>query len=396
MTVGNVAIVLGVDSPIGLTLVRELGAHGIRVHGIGKTARAIGGASRHCARLHVRPPGVIADWLPPLIVQTGAAALLAVSESDLIALAALPAEMDGCRILTPRAEPLALVLDKRATLARAAAHGIAVPKSWQPDGTDVPALTFPAVLKWADPPAVLPALAAAGIDFIKAEYAFDAAELRAKLARYDSIRTWPLVQSYAPGHGLGQMFHMADGRATLRFQHRRLHEWPPEGGVSTLCEAVPLTEHRALQAQSEALLADIGWEGPAMVEYRHDPATGQSILMEINGRFWGSLPLASHAGAQFGWEAYRRGVLDDAAPAPGPAGSVAARYMLPETRRLARVLWGRDRIGDPAFRAAPISDLADYLTRGFRPGQRHYVWSWRDQGPFWRDMANGVAKLIKR
>ena len=36
-----------------------------------------------------------------------------------------------------------------------------------------------------------------------------------------------------------------------------------------------------------------------MVEYRHDPLSGQYWLMEVNGRFWGSLPLATAAGADF-------------------------------------------------------------------------------------------------
>ena len=36
-----------------------------------------------------------------------------------------------------------------------------------------------------------------------------------------------------------------------------------------------------------------------MVEYRHDPSTGRCCLMEINGRFWGSLQLAIDAGVDF-------------------------------------------------------------------------------------------------
>lgn len=62
------------------------------------------------------------------------------------------------------------------------------------------------------------------------------------------------------------------------------------GGFSSVCDALPLSEHQALQAQSVALLRAIGWEGVAMVEYRFDPATGTAVLMEINGRFWGSYP----------------------------------------------------------------------------------------------------------
>ena len=90
--------------------------------------------------------------------------------------------------------------------------------------------------------------------------------------------------------------------------------------------------------RSEALLASIGWEGAAMVEYRHDPATARSVLMEINGRFWGSIPLAHHCGAQFGWETYRRQVLGettDETPALKPG---RARYMVPDAKHLVAVL----------------------------------------------------------
>ena len=36
-----------------------------------------------------------------------------------------------------------------------------------------------------------------------------------------------------------------------------------------------------------------------MVEYKRDSATGQPYLMEVNGRFWGSLQLAIDSGVDF-------------------------------------------------------------------------------------------------
>jgi protein-tyrosine-phosphatase len=81
------------------------------------------------------------------------------------------------------------------------------------------------------------------------------------------------------------------------FQHRRLHEVPLTGGGSSLrvSEAV----RPALRAASEQLMRALGWHGVAMVEFKYAPATGEFRLMEINGRFWGSLPLAVAAGADF-------------------------------------------------------------------------------------------------
>ena len=69
-------------------------------------------------------------------------------------------------------------------------------------------------------------------------------------------------------HGIGQFFFINDGKAVRHFQHMRIAEWPPEGGFSSVCDAVSETEHLELQSLSVQLLQVIGWSGVAMVEYR--------------------------------------------------------------------------------------------------------------------------------
>lgn len=383
---------IGVDSPIGLTLVRELGGHGVPVFALGKAAGAIGGASRFVHRFDVIP-GPLADWLPGYVARHGIAAVMAVSEHHLIELAALKAQLAPAKVLCPDAERLALVLDKQATLATAARLGMDVPASWQPlAGEDHAArmaeLAYPVAVKWADPNAVSAQLAAAGLPLEKVDYAADTGALAAILARYDGLGAWPLVQTWCAGEGLGQMFHMHRGRATLRFQHRRLREWPPSGGVSSFCAAEPEGDHAAQMEKSERLLAAIGWEGPAMVEYRHDAASGRYWLMEINGRFWGSIPLASACGAEFGWETYRCAVLGEGAQEQPAPKRRKARYAIPDAKHIVAVL--RDK-------SLPLSHR---LTRGARwladfldPSVRWYVWQWRDPGPLLADLKAIVRKL---
>jgi predicted ATP-grasp superfamily ATP-dependent carboligase len=393
------AIVLGVDTPIGLTVIRELGSHGVPVHAVGRSKDAIGRASKWTTSFSVRPAGPLDAWLPALIEETGAAALLAVSENDLIALSALDPVIGGCKILTPRAAPLAIVLDKVETLKRAKNIGIDVPDSWQPVPGDnfksiAATLAYPLVLKWADPPAILPHLAGHAIAFVKAEYIGDAADLLSALSRYDALGIYPLAQSYCGGVGLGQMFHIAGGAATLRFQHRRIHEWPPEGGVSTVCATVPLEQHVGQRAKSESLLANIGWEGPAMVEYRYDARADKYWLMEINGRFWGSLPLARQAGAEFAWETYAQSM--GIATEPPEIRERHARYTIPETRRLLRILFDRRAISDRQFKATPWRDLFSYLGDFIDPGMRYFVWDRRDPRPFFADMKGVLRKFVRR
>lgn len=393
------AMILGVDSPIGLTIVRELGRHGVPVVAVGKSDHAIGRWSRFATQFRVRPKGgIIRDWLPGLIRETGVSVLMAVSEGDLLQLAELPEEIEGCRILTPRADPLAVVLDKGRTLEAAARVGIDGPAGWQPAaGEDfaarATALPYPVVLKWSDPPAMWAKLDAAGLAFEKTEYADGPEALMAALARYDRLGEWPLVQGWCGGYGFGQMLMMAGGVARLRFQHRRIREYPASGGVSTLCASISLSEHAAQMERSEALLRDIGWEGPAMVEYRHDPATGRYWLMEVNGRFWGSLPLASQAGAEFAWEQYRAAVPEvDSAPQP-PYRPRKARYAIPDTRRLMEVL------RSPASAAAPGQpaprrwrEALAYGADLLNPRTGYYVWDRRDPMPLIGDLIGIVRR----
>jgi predicted ATP-grasp superfamily ATP-dependent carboligase len=395
------ALVLGADSAIGLTVIRELGRHGVPVVAVGSAAHAVGGASRYATRFHQRPKGGHpSEWLPELIATMGATALFAVSEGDLLDLATMPLVIAGCRILTPRQPQLDIVLDKTRTLAAARSVGIDTPASWQPlTGEDFAAtartLAYPLVLKWADPPAILSALAASGIPFEKAEYVTGSEALLEVLARYDRIGTYPIAQTYVRGYGFGQMLMIGDGAVRLRFQHQRLREFPPSGGVSTLCASVPIERHSEQMAKSEALLTAIGWEGPAMVEYRHDPESGRYWLMEVNGRFWGSLPLASQSGAHFAWEQYRHAVLGEPAEALRPYRARRARYAIPDTKRLVQVLRRPDCAGpgQPAFRRA--DEALGYIVDFVDPRTGTYVWSWSDPNPFFRDVLSIVSKLTR-
>ena len=388
-------MVLGADSPIGLTVVRELGAHGVTVIAHGKSARALGRFSRFTSKfvLETRPLGA---WLPEFAAARSLSAVMAISEGHLLELAALHGQLGDCRVLSPTATALAQVLDKAQTLAAAAELGITVPLAWQPlphedHAARAAQIVYPVAIKWADPNAVQEALVEAGIEQVKVEYAADARQLVTVLGRYNQLKRWPLVQQYCSGYGLGQMLYMANGAATLRFQHRRLREFPPSGGVSTLCASIPLVEHTAQMAQSEALLAKLGLHGPAMVEYRFDPSSGSYWLMEINGRFWGSIPLAWHCGAHFAWETYRCGVLDECGEGQGSTRQRRARYVIPDAKRTVLLL--RDGTLPVTQRLAALGRFClDFLD----PRVRYYVWSLRDPGPLFADLAGIVRRLWRR
>jgi hypothetical protein len=119
---------------------------------------------------------------------------------------------------------------------------------------------------------------------------------RVELDRVMSSFSKALIQGHVPGIGVGAFFLIWNGKVIGEFMHRRLHEVPHTGGASSLRESwwQPSIRNDAL-----AKLMCLGWQGVAMMEYRWNPETDEFYLVEMNGRFWGSLHLALYAGVDF-------------------------------------------------------------------------------------------------
>lgn len=395
------AIVLGVESQIGLAIVRELGRAGVRVIAVTHDPHAIGLASRYAwRRIIVGPPrsDSVIDAINALAAELGRVSLLAVSEANLLWLDRQRARIrPDIGLAVPATHMLASVLDKSKTLSIAGAIGIAVPKTVEPTSRQdieriAPTFPFPAVLKWKDSNAIAPRLATAGLALVKAEYVYTAEELRDIGRRYAPVGEWPLVQQYCRGQGLGQFFFMRGGHAIRVFQHRRVAEWPPEGGYSSVCDAVPLDRHQALQRQSIALLRALDWEGVAMVEYRHDAVNDRSVLMEVNGRFWGSLPLAVAAGAGFALHAHAAAIGARPPELAQPRSDLRCRMLATEAKRLVRLWLAPSKIADRSYRAQPMRETLRFVVDFFRPRVRYFVLSPDDLRPVGRDILNMLLR----
>ena len=107
---------------------------------------------------------------------------------------------------------------------------------------------------------------------------------------------WPLIQEVVDGKGKGVSALCDHGTVVAWFAHERLRDTRPTGSGSNLRRSIPLTPR--LREPAERLLADLKWHGPAMVEFKDDEVN-PPCLMEINGRFWGSLQLAIDSGVNF-------------------------------------------------------------------------------------------------
>lgn len=104
------------------------------------------------------------------------------------------------------------------------------------------------------------------------------------------------VQEFFDGYGVGVEFIANKGQVLTSFQHARLHE-PPDGGGSSYRKSCPLNPE--LETATAALVRSLNYTGIGMAEYRYNDQTHDWIFVEINSRFWGSLPLAVNCGADF-------------------------------------------------------------------------------------------------
>lgn len=115
-----------------------------------------------------------------------------------------------------------------------------------------------------------------------------------------------LVEKFFTGVGAGISILADDGKILAAFQHLRVNE-PPDGGGSSYRKSVPI--NRKMLRLVEKLAIETSLTGVSMFEFKVNPETQECILVEVNARFWGSLPLAIGAGIDFPFLLYKRFVL---------------------------------------------------------------------------------------
>ena len=399
-------LVLGSDTPIGLNIIRDLGRHKCRVYAIGRDENSIGASSKYCSAHFVRPskPLELISLIKEIVKNYNVDSLIAISEGDLIFLNQHRAELEGIvTMLVPEQEKLDIVLNKDLCNEYAVKVGISIPRSVALGSLDeldsvCNEINFPVVIKWADPNAVVNELEECGIELEKVEYASSESELRKILNKYSKLSVLPMIQEYAGGEGFAQMFLVKEGQALLTFQHKRVAEWPPSGGVSAVCESVDLNEHREAQSLSKKLLKELNWTGVAMVEYRFDPQTGVYKFMEVNGRFWGGLPLAINAGVSFPAlyvHHLAKPFLTEQQLSNEYNPGLKACYFIPYFKRLLLLLFKPSSIQGFVKFSVMRESLA-FLAFPFNRNKSFYVYNKKDPGPFYRDIKNIFKKILKR
>jgi biotin carboxylase len=368
-----------------LAVVRSLGRAGYRVIVCSPRRRSLAGTSRH-AHEHAQVPDALSapasfeDAIVTLTREWSVDVLLPMSEEALLVLLPAARRMPGVRIPFPALEVFKRSADKAAVVALASTLGIDVPEQVvvaTRDDTDAPALAamqFPVVLK--------PARSVAEHDGERTKhgvlYAQDHTDLRRQVGALPHAAFPLLVQRRISGSGTGVFLLLWEGRLLGEFAHRRVREKPPSGGVSVCAESI--TADPATVERSLALLAVLGWNGLAMVEFKQDRVTGRHYLMEINGRFWGSLQLAVDAGVDFPKLLVDAAVGHHPAPVRRYRVGIRLRWWWGEVDHLLARL--RRRADDPA-----LGSRLDALKSFFLPGRdvRNEVLRRDDPWPFVRE-----------
>ncbi len=371
-----------------LAVVRSLGRSGHRPYVCSSQGRSLAGASRY-ARAEMRVPSPLKDperyagAIERLAADWGIDTVVPITEASVLALLAASKQLAHLRIPFPDLERFRRISDKACVMAIAPEVGIAIPEQTlvpQPSAlADLDAtLRFPVVVK----PSRSVSEAAADRAKFGVAYAEDFEELQERTRQYP-LSVYPLLlQQRIVGPGVGIFVLIWEGEVVAAFSHRRLREKPPSGGVSVYRESIPADPE--LVAKSRALLARFDWQGVAMVEYKVDESTGVPFLMEINGRFWGSLQLAVDAGVDFPTLLVALATGERPEPVLSYRAGMRSRWWWGDVDHLlARMRRSNSALALPPGSPGRGRALLDFLK--WRPGDRSEIFRWGDPAPFLRE-----------
>ena len=278
-----------------LAAVRALSAAGWRVGVAAPQSRGLALVSRSCHARHVVAP--LQPSMDAFVASVAAVAecgrydvVFGAGEAEVLGLSAARGALPG---VFPHSghESLLRALDKSALSSAAAAVGLSVPEAVDLD--DVPDERTPVVIK---------ARLHARPELEGAPPRIDTTVVVGRTAarrRVDEVRALggdPEVQAFHPGSLVAySAVRGRDGEGVVADSMQRASRiWPPGAGASCRAETVAVDEQ--LVAGATALLEELGWFGLAELQFLVGD-DGVPRLIDLNGRFYGSLSLAVAAGA---------------------------------------------------------------------------------------------------
>jgi predicted ATP-grasp superfamily ATP-dependent carboligase len=202
----------------------------------------------------------------------------------------------GPGFAVPPIDSFERVHDKARLGALAAKLGVDVPRTvvWEGDGAIARELRYPVVVK-----ARRSIGGGHGVRFANSP-----AELKRAVTDVEATRSLsvveefdrPIVQEFLPGPIHDACALALEGNVVNLMTLCRVVMCPNSGGVMAVGVS---THNRKVEELARAIIEELGWHGPALVEFKHDRQTGRYTLLEVNPRFWGSLDFAIRIGMDF-------------------------------------------------------------------------------------------------
>jgi len=267
------------------------------------------------------------DALKDHLRTEGCDVLLPMCDYTTIAIADRAEELGAfTRIPIPPLDILQIARNKAKTLEIASTLGIRVPRThWAGDAEQLQAIaktmSYPCIVKFREGFGGLGLLVVEDEEGLVKNYTFTQKE-----EDYALIRSQPLIQEYISGeiHDVCLLFNRGKMRAALT--QKRLRMYPGRGGVGILNQT---TQEPKLLDQAIRLLESLNWHGPAQVEFKVDAERGTVTLMEVNGRFWGTLDLSIRAGINFPLLACQMVMRGDISPVSNYQTGLCYRWTFP-------------------------------------------------------------------
>jgi predicted ATP-grasp superfamily ATP-dependent carboligase len=343
------------------------------------------GWSRYCSRSfqyaspHTDPKRFLTDVLAEAMNETGTLVLpMTEATTAMVSTHREQFTAVGARFVLPDHLDLLRAFDKSHTTALAQSLGIATPKTYSVSSVEelkeiAKQIRMPVVLKpkTSEEQSSDGAVRTTG----RPRYASDPKGLMAAFLEIQKRCTTVLVQEFVGGSGTGYFALMNHGELRAEFAHRRIRDVHPTGSGSALRESI--APDPKIREISLSLLRALNWHGVAMIEFRLR-ADNVPVFLEINGRFWNSLPLAYYSGVDFPGLLTQMAEFGDVDP-PGPYRTgVRCRWLVGDFRHLVGVWKGRP-VGYPGRFPNRLATLLAELTP--RAGTFHDNFMWRDPLP---------------
>ena len=396
------AIVLDGHLKSALSVIRSLGAKNIAVSVGAERKTAMGLHSRYTQSTFVYPSpythqnDFVASVKKEAIRLGGKPVIYALSDATYLSLyAKRDMIVEYVTLVFPDTKSVDIAFDKAGTYSLAHVSGIPTIHTLLPETREevvrmCDTLVFPLVLKprhsvaWKDGVGV----------FGSALFIQTHDELVSQFVELKELYgESPIIQKFIFGEEYGVEMLCNAGSVYACIAHHRIRSLSPTGGASVLKETLHEGELKhTMESYAHILVQKLSWTGPIMIEFKVDADTHTPYLMEINGRFWGSLPLSCASGVDMPYLYYRAGT-EHYLPEQCVTGreGVVSIHFIGDLLHLIRALFKRDPMRSLLY-PRRLKAIRDFLLLPL--GVKNDVWRWNDPMPAFVEVVDVITKAV--